>query len=88
MAAEIVHHQMDCLCIRVLKDQFGDDLRELNTRSIRRGEGEMPARLRLYGAENVSRTASFILVIPPGFPSRLRRRRRANIGVERDGLLI
>ena len=48
----------------------------------------MPARLRLYGAENIGRAAPLVLVIPPRFPSRLGRRGGAHVGVQRDWLLI
>src|SRR5664279_1852498 len=48
----------------------------------------MPARLRLYSTENISRTAPFVLIISPRFPSRLGRRRGAHVGVQRDWLLI
>src|SRR6516225_872870 len=88
MAAEIIHYQMNGLGVRVLKDQFGGHLSELKSRSIRRREGEMPTHLRLYRAENISRAASFILVIAPSFPSRLGWRRRADVGMQGDWLLI
>ena len=48
----------------------------------------MPARLRLYGAENIGRAAALIFVIPPRFPSRLGRRGGADVGVQRDWLLV
>jgi len=48
----------------------------------------MPARLRLYRTENIGRTAPFVLIISPRFPSWLGRRRGAYVGVQRDWLLI
>jgi hypothetical protein len=48
----------------------------------------MPTRLRLYGTENIGRTAPLVLVILPRFPSRLGRRGGAHVGVQRDWLLI
>src|ERR1041384_6201867 len=88
MAAEIIHYQMNGLSVRVLKDQFSGHLSELKSRSIGRRGGEIPPRLRLYGAENISRAASFIFVIPPCFPSRLGWGRRADVGMQGDWLLI
>ena len=48
----------------------------------------MAACLRLYGTENIGRTAPLVLVISPRFPSRLGRRGWAYVGVQRDRLLI
>jgi hypothetical protein len=62
------------LCLRVLHRQMAGDLCELKGGSIGRRECEMPARLRLYGTENIGRTAPLVLVIPPRFPSRFGRR--------------
>src|SRR5258708_37724185 len=88
MNIQVVHHQMDGLGLRILNGQVEGYLCELKRRSVRRGEGEVPARLRLYGAENISRSAALIFAIPPGFAPRLGRRGRADIGVQRDWLLI
>jgi|SRR5579863_1772129 len=60
MNIQVVHHQMDGLGFRILKGQVEGYLCELKRRPVRRGEGEVPARLRLYGAENISRAAALI----------------------------
>jgi len=58
-----------------------------NSNADRSGVGsEVPARLRLYRAENISRAAALIFAISPGFAPRLGRRSRADVGVQRDGL--
>ena len=88
MAAEVVHHQMDRLGFWILQGQVEQDLRELKSRPIRGGEGEMASRFGLYGAEDIGGAAAFIFVIPPRFPSGCRRRRGSHIGVQGDRLLI
>src|SRR6516164_9707427 len=63
-------------------------LSELKARTIWRGEREMTTRFRLYCAEHIGGAAAFVFVISSGFPSRLDRRARTHIGVQRDRLLI
>ena len=48
----------------------------------------MPAGFGLYRAENIGRAAALVFVIPPGFPPRRAGEARADIGVQRDRLLI
>jgi len=48
----------------------------------------MAACFGLYHAENIGRAAALVFVITPGFASRHGRRGGANIGVQRDRLLI
>src|SRR5271157_4617166 len=88
MNVQIVHHQMDSLGFRVLKGQLEGYMRELNRRTIRRGECEVPARLRLYRAENIGCTTALVFVIPPRFPSRCSGRGWPDVGMQRDRLLI
>ena len=68
---QVIHHQVDGLSFRVLHGQVEGHLRELKRRAVWRRECEMPAGLRLYRAENVGRTATFVFVILSRFPSRL-----------------
>ena len=42
---EVIHYQVDGLRFRVLKGQLEDHPRELEAGTIRRGKGEMAARL-------------------------------------------
>src|SRR5229473_7714063 len=88
MNIQVVHHQMDSLDFWILNGQVKGYLRELERRPVWRGECEVPARLRLYGAENISCAAALVFAIPPRFAPRLGRRGRADIGVQRDWLLI
>ena len=48
----------------------------------------MTTHFRLYCAENISRAAAFVFVVPSRFPPRLDRRGGTNIGMERDRLLV
>ena len=64
------------------------NLSELKARTIRRGEGEMTTRFRLYRAENIGRAATFVFVIASRFPPRFGRRGGPDIGVQRDRLLV
>lgn len=61
------------------------NLSELETRTIRRGEGEMTARLWLCGAENIGSPATLLFVIPACLPSRRRRRGGPHVGMQGDG---
>src|SRR5665213_1189125 len=70
MNVQVVHHQVDGRCFRVLKSQPEGCLCELDRRTIRRGECEVPARLRLYRTENIGCTTALVFVIPSRFPSR------------------
>src|SRR5580658_8738183 len=63
-------------------------MRKLDCGTIRRGEREVPARLRLYCTENISRTAALIFTVPPCFPSRSGGRSRPDLGVQSYRLLI
>src|SRR5437867_7873554 len=75
---------MDGLYFRILNGQVEGYMCELKRRPVRRGECEVPARLRLYGAEDISRAAAFVFAIPPGFAPRLGWKGRADIGVQRS----
>ena len=88
MDVQVVHYQMDRLRFRVCHCQGDGNLSELEARTIRRGEGEMAARLRFYGAENIGGPAALIFVIPSRFPSWHRRRGGPHVGVQGDRLLI
>ena len=88
MAAEVVHHQMDGLGFWILQSQMEQDLRELESRPIRGGEGEVASRFRLYGAENIGGATAFILTVLSCFPPRFGRRGRTGVGVQRDRLLV
>ena len=84
---EVVHYQVDRFRFRVRHRQGDGNLSELKPRTIWCYESEMPARLRFHGAENVGRSAPFILAVPPRFPSRLSRGGRTHIRMQRDRLL-
>src|SRR5260370_3221341 len=88
MDVQIVQGQMDGLRCRVLQGKVEGYLRELQGRTIRRREGEMAACFGFYCAENISRPATLVLVVPSRFPSWRRRRAGADIGMEGDRLLI
>ena len=88
MDVEVVHYQVDRLRFRVCHRQARGYLSKLKTGTIRRGEGEMTARLRLYGAEDIGRPATLIFVIPPRLPSRRGRRGGSHVGVQGDWLLV
>src|SRR5258708_4175622 len=88
MDVQIVQDQMDGLRCRVLQGQLEGYLRELQGRTIRRREGEMAACFGFYCAENISRPATLVLVVPSRFPSWRRRRAGTDIGMGGDGLLI
>src|SRR6185436_20911139 len=70
MAAEVVHHQMDRLGFWILQGQVEQDLRELKSRPIRGGEGEMASRFGLYGAENIGGAAALIFTVLSCFQPR------------------
>src|ERR1035437_1468287 len=65
---EVIHDEMDGVCLRVLHRQLAGDAGEFECRAIRCGEGEMPPGLRLYSAKHIGRAAPFVLAIPPRFP--------------------
>src|SRR5262249_61877103 len=88
MNVQVVHHQMDRLRVRVCQCQGDRHLGELEARTIRCGECEAPPGLWLYGAKNIGGSAALVLVIPTRFPPWRCRRGWANIGVQRDRLLI
>ena len=52
MTAQVVHHPVDGLRIRVLASQVSHDLGELGSGTIRGHEGEVPAGFRFYRAED------------------------------------
>jgi hypothetical protein len=52
------------------------------------GKGEVSARFGLYRTENIGRTAAFVFVIAPGFPTGDGRRGGADIGMQSDRLLV
>ena len=81
MAAEVVHHQMDRLGFWILQGQVEQDLRELKSRPIRGGEGEMASRFGLYGAENIGGAAALIFTVLSCFPPRFGWRGRPDVGV-------
>src|SRR5258706_4729561 len=63
-------------------------LRELKGRTVRRREGEVPARFGFYGAENVGCAAALVFVVAPCFPSWCSRRGWTDVGMQRDWLLV
>jgi hypothetical protein len=85
---EVIHDQVDGLGLGVLQRQFTGDSRELEGGTVGCREREMAARLRLYGAENIGRAAAFVLVVAPRFAPRFGGRGRANLGMQRDRLLV
>src|SRR4029077_18000756 len=72
----------------VLHRQMEGYLRELKRRTVRRREGEVPARFGFYGAENVGCAAALVFVVAPCFPSWCSRRGWADVGMQRDWLLV
>src|SRR6266851_3780116 len=79
---------MDSLSLRVLNGQVEGHLRELKRRTVRRGEGIVPACFGLYRAENIRRAAALVFVIPPGFAPRRSRRGGADVGMPSDRFLV
>src|SRR5437868_9731553 len=88
MDIQVVHHQMDGLGFRILNGHLEGYLRELKRRTVRCGECEMAAGFGLYGAEDISRAAALVFVISSRFPPRYGWTGRADVGVQRDGLII
>ena len=88
MNIEVVQHEMDRLSCWVLQRQFADYSRKLKSGTIRRRQGEMATGLRLYRAENIGRATPFVFAILSCLPPRLGRRPRADISMQRNGLLI
>ena len=84
MDVEVVQYQMDGLRFRVRQCQGDRYLGELEARTIRRGEGEVPPCLWLYRAENIGGPTPFVFVILACFPSWRRRRAWPHIGVQGD----
>src|SRR3954447_7697826 len=79
---------MNCLRFRVLNGQMRDGLCELRRRTIRRGEGEMTARLGLYRAEDIRRSAALVFIVASRSPSWCGGRGGADISMECNRLLI
>src|ERR1017187_1923133 len=88
MDVQVVHYQVDRFRFRVCHRQGDGNLSKLKTGTIRRGEGEMTACLRFYGAENIGRPATLIFVIPPRLPSRRCWRGWPHVGMQGDWLLV
>ena len=88
MNVEVVHYQVDRFRVGVGHGQGHGHLSELKTGSIRRGEREMTAGLRLHGAENIGRPATLIFVIPPRLASWRRRRGGPHVRMQGNGLLV
>src|SRR6516162_1845874 len=88
MAAQIVHYQVNRFGCRVCQGQADRYLSELEARTVRRGKGEMTTRFRLYSAEDIGCAAAFVFVVPSGFPPRLGRGGRTNIGMQGYRLLV
>src|SRR6185312_6832618 len=78
----------DGLSLGVLHRQMEGYLCELKRRTVRRREGEVPARFGFYGAENVGCAAALVFVVAPCFPSWCSRRGWADVGMQRDWLLV
>ncbi len=64
---------MDGLSGRIGEGQAKENLGELEPRAVRCGKGEVASGFWLDGAENVGRSATFVFVVSPGFPTRRRR---------------
>ena len=88
MDVEVVHDQMDGVRLRVCRRQADGNLSELEARAVRSREGEMAARLWLYGTENIGSPAPLVFVVPPRFPSWHGWRKRPQVGVQSNRLLI
>ena len=88
MEVQVVQYQMDGLRFRVCQCHGDRHLGELEARSIRRGEGEVPPGFGLYGAKDIGGPAALVFVIPARFPSGRCRRGWSHIGVQGDWLLI
>jgi hypothetical protein len=85
---EVIQHEMNLRRTGVAKGELKDHLGELKAGSVRRGEGEMTASLGLYRTEDIGRSASLLLAISFGQAARTCWPRGANLGMERDWLLI
>ena len=85
---EVVHDQVDGLCLRVLHRQMAGDLCELKSGPVGRWEGEVPARFGFYRTEDIGRPAPLVFIVLSGFPARCGRRGGADIGVQRDRLFV
>src|SRR5712692_6051406 len=59
----IVHHQMDGGGRRVVCHQLADHLSKLGRRTVRGWPGEVHPGFRCYGAENIGRAASLVLIV-------------------------
>ena len=66
---EVIQYQMDSRGQRVLKSELEGHFGELEARTIRRGEGEVPTSLRLDRTEEVGGAATLVLVVLPGLSS-------------------
>ena len=88
MDVQVIHYQVDGLGVRVFQRQGDRNPGKFKARTVRRRECEMTSRFWLYRAENIGGTASFVLVVPSGFPSWYGRRSRPDIGVQRNRLFV
>ncbi len=88
MDVEIVHHQVNRFGVRIGERQIEDYLGEFEAGTVRCRVGEMTSGFRLYRAENIGGTAPLVLVVAARFTSRLGRRGRPHIGMQRNRLLV
>src|ERR1019366_4602476 len=85
---QVVHHQMDGGRRRVVFHETTYHLSELGRRAVGRWPSEMHASFRLYGAENIGRTTSLVLVVSLGDHAGCSRYPRAHVIVQRHRFLI
>ena len=85
---EVVHHEVNRFCSRVLPHDVPHHARELGAGAVGGGCGEVAAGLRFHYAKYVRCAAPFILIVLLGRFSRLGRYRRPHVIVQRDRFLI
>ena len=88
MDVQVIHHQVNGFGVRVFQRQGDRNPGKFKAGTIGRGEGEMTSCFWFYGTENIGRAASFVFVVPSGFPTWHGRRSRSNIGVQRNRLFV
>ena len=87
MRVQVVHHEDDLLGVGVVPvHQLLDDLGEVQARAPVADGGVPPAAQRLADHKQVADPAALVLIILPGWPARLRRAGRADLGDLNDAL--
>src|SRR5438477_9720708 len=85
---QVVHNQMDGGSHRVIFHEITYHVSELSRRAVRCWPREMHTCFRLYGAENIGRAASLVLVVSLGDHAGRRPYPRAHVIVQRHRLLV